>query len=355
MSGLPPLPTEPSGAGRFCLIMAGDQPMLYHQIALRLALEGFSIIGAAPAAVNAQLGREIDDAGGTFHSYPVFESGDSALIVLESGKAFDPLYWAAQRRIVISPQVQPAASPLWKSAVIQFPQSLAQQTLADIVDQVVFLLHCPPCAHAVVYSPLPDGRHFQRTTRLNDENGQSVEHSEVIPVDGVEVRSSAHGYGVFASRSYRRGEQVLATRGVLLGHQTEHSIQVGLAGHLEPRFPVRLINHSCEPNLGVHTTPQGLPDFHAFRDIQAGEQLTFDYAMTELLHVPRPRQELEFSLECWCGAATCRHQLGYYSTLPAAVKRHYAGYLSNYLLELEAQLDPALAPSAAGRQDKQRP
>ncbi|ULH17782.1 SET domain-containing protein-lysine N-methyltransferase (plasmid) [Deinococcus sp. KNUC1210] len=140
---------------------------------------------------------------------------------------------------------------------------------------------------------------------------------------------------MFAARPHRQGERVMQTSGVHLDHQTEHSIQIGLHQHLEPSFPVRLINHSCVPNLGVRTTALGLPDFYALRDIQAGEELTFDYAMTELTHVPRDNPALEFSLHCHCGEPDCRGQLGYYSTLPEGQKRRYEGYISAYLLALE--------------------
>jgi uncharacterized protein len=52
-------------------------------------------------------------------------------------------------------------------------------------------------------------------------------------------------------------------------------------------------NHSCEPNIGV----QGQIVFVAMRDVEAGEELTHDWAMTD-----DDRDEMA----CRCGAASCR-------------------------------------------------
>ncbi|HLA43084.1 MAG TPA: SET domain-containing protein-lysine N-methyltransferase, partial [Aggregatilineales bacterium] len=122
------------------------------------------------------------------------------------------------------------------------------------------------------------------------------------------------------------------TSGTFLTHQTEHTLQLGWDLHLEPDSPIRLMNHSCEPAAGVKTNARNLPDFYAFRDIKKGEEITFDYAMTEYAHYPREDASLEFSLECRCGAPSCRGKLGYYSELSDEIKTKYAGYVSAYLV-----------------------
>ena len=47
--------------------------------------------------------------------------------------------------------------------------------------------------------------------------------------------------------------------------------------------PAILINHSCDPNVGVakQLNEGGSYDFVALRDIQEGEELRFDYETTE--------------------------------------------------------------------------
>jgi uncharacterized protein len=140
------------------------------------------------------------------------------------------------------------------------------------------------------------------------------------------------GQGLFALRNFRMGELVLSATGEVVSKQTEHSIQIGWDRHLEPRPLARFINHSCDPNLGVKTNKHGFPDFVAMRAITMGEELTFDYAMTEYRHYERDDPALEFDLTCHCGSVICRGKLGYYSELPHELKEKYAGFISDYLL-----------------------
>ena len=338
-SGEPGEVLQGTGRSRYCLVIGGE-PLLYHQIALRLALEGYGVTGVGPPGVNAKLQREIKDAGGIFCASTISEisGGDAVLTVLESSRPFQTLEWSAGRRIYISSEAHPIAASA-KSTFITYPQALAQAVLSDIAEQVTALLTYPPYPYRVHYSALPNGHSYRRTIGPSVQaDGAPIadEQSGDFPLEGIEVRPTQHGHGVFTTRAHQRGERVMATTGVRLNHQTEHTIQISLQQHLEPRFPVRLINHSCTPNLGVKTTIHGLPDFYALRDLRAGEELNFDYAMTELMHVPRTDQALEFSLECYCGEPGCRGQLGYYRTLPASHKRRYAGSLSAYLLALDA-------------------
>lgn len=52
-------------------------------------------------------------------------------------------------------------------------------------------------------------------------------------------------------------------------------------------------NHSCDPNIAV----QGQIVFVAMRDIDAGEELTHDWATTD---------DLDYVMDCRCGSARCR-------------------------------------------------
>jgi uncharacterized protein len=101
--------------------------------------------------------------------------------------------------------------------------------------------------------------------------------------------------------------------------------------HIVPRSPAKYLNHSCDPNLGVKMNENGLPDFYALRDIQAGEHLTFDYAMTEFM-----LEEMELGrdrTQCRCGAANCRGTIGSFSELPTDIKKRYSGFIADYLRE----------------------
>ncbi|NJM00340.1 MAG: SET domain-containing protein-lysine N-methyltransferase [Synechococcaceae cyanobacterium SM2_3_2] len=151
----------------------------------------------------------------------------------------------------------------------------------------------------------------------------------------VSAQQGRFGRGLVASRDFQRGDLVVQTHGHVLSYQTEHSMQVDWEHHYEPFPPARFINHRCEPNLGVKTNPQGLPDFYALHSIKVGEELYFDYAMTEFEHIPRDDAALEFNLACHCDSPQCRKKLGYYSDLTSDIKQIYTGFLSRYLIDYE--------------------
>ena len=93
---------------------------------------------------------------------------------------------------------------------------------------------------------------------------------------------------------------------------------VGARRAAEVRRNKMFINHSCEPNVGI----RGQIVYVALRDIAAGEELTYDWAMEENAHA-RTR--------CRCGAKSCRRVLsGRDWTLPR-LQRRYRGYFSSYL------------------------
>lgn len=155
-----------------------------------------------------------------------------------------------------------------------------------------------------------------------------------FPPSGVLVKKTAtRGLGVFADRDFKRGEFILSIWGPSIPEQNEHSIQVDWDCHVEPSGTARFLNHSCEPNVGVKTNRWGIPDFYAFRDIRKGDEVTFDYAMTEFTHYERSDPSLDFDLTCLCGSPNCRGRLGYFSELSDELVAKYAGFISDYLID----------------------
>jgi hypothetical protein len=86
---------------------------------------------------------------------------------------------------------------------------------------------------------------------------------------------------------------------------------------------VDYMNHSCAPNCGV----RGSVVVVARRDVVAGEELTFDYGTTDTDR---------WSLDCGCGAATCRGRMTGDDWRDPAFQQRNAGYLSLYIEELIA-------------------
>jgi hypothetical protein len=81
------------------------------------------------------------------------------------------------------------------------------------------------------------------------------------------------------------------------------------------------INHSCRPNLGM----RGQIVLVAVRPIATGEELCFDYAMTDGCGYD------EF--DCYCGTSVCRGHITGDDWRRPELQRRYRGYFSPYLAE----------------------
>jgi SET domain-containing protein len=81
----------------------------------------------------------------------------------------------------------------------------------------------------------------------------------------------------------------------------------------------RLINHSCDPNCGI----KDYFKVTAMRDILPGEEITWDYEMTE--------KHPYWRMKCRCGEPICRKIIGNYKNMPQEIRNKYAGYISEWL------------------------
>lgn len=66
-------------------------------------------------------------------------------------------------------------------------------------------------------------------------------------------------------------------------------------------------------------------DIVAMRTIRPGEQITWDYDMTE--------NTRNWKMKCKCGNSACRQTIGAYRNLPDSVRKKYKGYISSWLLK----------------------
>ena len=127
------------------------------------------------------------------------------------------------------------------------------------------------------------------------------------------------GRGVFASRGFRAGDTLLTFKGRLCspGEVTSftHAIQVDVDVFLEASGGVDdYVNHSCEPNCGLRSSPPRL-DLVALRDIEPGEEITFDYSTCIVAEPEIP--------VCMCGAPACRGRVSSYWRLDRATRARY--------------------------------
>ncbi len=144
--------------------------------------------------------------------------------------------------------------------------------------------------------------------------------------------SPIHGKGLFANEPIANGEIVCVKGGhreTLRGMPDWYraaevpiadSLFIGPLHEGEREGSMIFSNHSCEPNIGV----QGQIIFVAMRDIEAGEELTHDWATTD---------DEDYEMACDCGAATCRKIITGRDWQRKELQEKYRGYISWYLEE----------------------
>ena len=150
----------------------------------------------------------------------------------------------------------------------------------------------------------------------------------------VEKRTSLiEGRGLFARSAIRKGEIAVVKGGYILTKaqrdeigkelgpseiQVSEELFIGPSMMAEREGGMMHLNHSCEPNLGV----QGQIVYVALRDIKSGEELTFDYAMTE---------DEPYEMKCKCGTKSCRGTITGFDWKKPEVQKKYGGYFSWFI------------------------
>jgi len=142
------------------------------------------------------------------------------------------------------------------------------------------------------------------------------------------------GSGSFAISKISKGEIVASFGGNVIDQskltnysadRVSRSLQLSkdiylLSGNVPE--PGDMINHSCEPNCGI----AGTSSVQAIRDIEIDEELTFDYAMSDL------SQYDEFS--CACGKEKCRKKITGMDWQNKDLQAEYRDYFSSYIKKL---------------------
>ena len=150
----------------------------------------------------------------------------------------------------------------------------------------------------------------------------------------VELRdSSIHGKGTFAKVYINKDEIIFVKNGHILSN-TETCFKnaivcdwplndkyiLGAQIESERDIVKLIINHSCNPNCGLIGLNAGV----AMRDIEPGEEITFDYAMLD---------NEEYSFECHCGSQNCRKKITGFDWMLPELQERYKSYFVNYIQE----------------------
>ncbi|HWQ91522.1 MAG TPA: SET domain-containing protein-lysine N-methyltransferase [Clostridia bacterium] len=127
------------------------------------------------------------------------------------------------------------------------------------------------------------------------------------------------GLGIFANRDIAPGEHILDIQGPIIdfaetkrrGPRECMAIQIGPDRYIDTQAPGVFINHSCEPNAGI----RGSKHLVALSLIRKGQEVRYDYSTT--------MEEQSFTMECRCGAPSCRRVVRDFSTLPLPLQHRY--------------------------------
>lgn len=156
------------------------------------------------------------------------------------------------------------------------------------------------------------------------------------------LHAAAHpekgGMGVYAREFVAKGERLMVWGGAIVddAHLQElpevlrsHSVQVEEGLYLASVIAdddADFINHSCAPNAGLN----GQIVVVAMRDIHPGEEVCFDYAMSD----SSPYDEFT----CQCGTPVCRGRVTGNDWMRPELQERYQGYFSPYLQRRIEQL-----------------
>jgi len=143
--------------------------------------------------------------------------------------------------------------------------------------------------------------------------------------------TEAKGIGVFATAEIPAGTTVAGFGGHVVSRSELHALPDDIRVHAlqiddelflastPPFDPADYVNHSCDPNCGI----VGSVLLVTMRDVARGEELCFDYAMTD--------SDDYDMFTCNCGSAECRGVVSSDDWKIPELRARYAGWFSTYL------------------------
>lgn len=150
--------------------------------------------------------------------------------------------------------------------------------------------------------------------------------NEIHNSSKTEIRTSnISGKGKFAKQKIAFGEYITTLSGELVhtrpditdlcskfGVSGDDPLQIDDALFLVLDHESKTINHSCNPNAGIRNNS----DLYAIREINADEEITYDYSTTS-------GTDDKWTMKCGCKSEICRKVIGSVLTIPDAVIAKY--------------------------------
>lgn len=152
-----------------------------------------------------------------------------------------------------------------------------------------------------------------------------------------DTKDSQRGRGLFATGKIFKGELISDNEGEtrILGNHAVRKLpkqwqnwcyQIDDERQMCPKdfeHPaiIWFMNHSCDPNVG---SLPGLHQLVAIRDIEPGEEITYDYAMTDAG---------DWEMECFCGKPNCRKMIRGTDWMLSGLQERYKGFFQHNIQE----------------------
>jgi len=109
------------------------------------------------------------------------------------------------------------------------------------------------------------------------------------------------GKYLIATTELSKGTSVMSFSGPILQAPTMHTIQMGVAQHLDVNNDLQYAAHSCAPNCTISfllmSDQSGVISLNTIDNIQIGDILSWDYRTTEW--------DMQSPFECCCGSPNC--------------------------------------------------
>ena len=140
-------------------------------------------------------------------------------------------------------------------------------------------------------------------------------------------RAKNNGREILANDSIRKNEKIFSFRGrtVKFPYDSNYKLGgkwVGVGKNIWLKTAKgsygSFINHSCKPNAGF----RGKLSIVAMRNIRKGEEITFDYSISE--------EDPYWRMKCRCGERICRKTIRRITSLPRGTFRKYGDYIPKY-------------------------
>jgi len=213
------------------------------------------------------------------------------------------------------------------------PYGTAHTLNRAFTDRIIFgvlenehpLIFCKQTSQAL-FPFISDKSHWHSALRnaARDKIRYRTKYYVPLPTDNasVEVKPNGKlGLAVFATQPISVGTTIAIFTGERYRSETalglpaimrDHAIQVGPEEYIFGyKGLAHRICHSCDPNCGI----RNLTDVFATRDIQAGEQITWDYRCSE-----NSNWVLDI---CLCGSERCTGSVKNYDSLSKSTKKEY--------------------------------